>query len=160
MLDEKELLEIFERFWEELTHEAIGAVQVNERLLLVPTVGGPVQFGDVLAVAADQDLIEVVNSTGSPFIDQAHVLIPQARAIRPQAVLLGGTGRQSHRAAPGRTRRILAAQIFAPQIGIQVAQIAPVHPEEPEPIAAVGAPRRVASPESWVQEILRRDPEP
>ncbi|GAB3977356.1 hypothetical protein GCM10029978_066840 [Actinoallomurus acanthiterrae] len=150
-------MQIFSDFWDTLARQAIGLVEVKERMVLVAEPG-PVQFGQDIAVARNRDLVEVINDSGVPFTQQSASLIKQARATRPQAVLLGGTAQRTRRSTPGQTQRILAAQMFAPAFGIRLAQVATVRPALLSPIAAIEEPERIPCPPSWAEEILHPDP--
>jgi hypothetical protein len=132
--------------------QAANAQDVPEHLIVVTADTTSMAHTGGLDIFEDGGVIAFVNDSGIPFIEQADSLTTKAAALKPEAVLLGGSAITG---PPGGTfRRILAVQLFSKHHAIRTARIADVDPPNGT-IHSVGPWREVkAGPPMWAEEIL------
>ena len=148
-----ELLEIMDMVCADVREQAVGSVEVPERLVVVSDSTAEVRHATGTTLYEDGGVIAFVNNSGVPFVEQSDELVAQATKMSPVAVLLGGTAVSGR---PGGTfRKVLAVQLFSVLHGIRTARVAPVDTDAGGVISNVEAWREVsAGPRMWAEQIL------
>lgn len=152
MRSREELLEVLHRVCTDVSEEAMNASEVSERLIAVTSETSSVAHREGLDIYEGGGVVAFVNNSGVPFVEQSEQLVARVAALKPEAVLLGGSaliGRPG-----GSFKRVLAVQLFSTRLGIRTARIADVPPSQGA-IESVGAWRETqAGPPVWAEEAL------